>query len=124
MSAGRPRWGTLAGPVGADRKPAEVGKGPVTLLVAPPLTQFNPASHGVMWVALALGLVVAVIVLVDVLGWLLGRLSRRRGDCRETDDGGDWHVQPPETELRRRHFAGHPKIGRDRPPNEPTTHDQ
>ncbi len=94
-------------------------------LAAPPFTQFNPASHGVMWVALILGLVVAVIVLVDVLGWLFARVSRHGSDSGEADgDADDWHVQPPETELRRRHFAGHPKVGRDRPPNEPTTHDQ
>lgn len=94
------------------------------LLAAPPFTQYNPASHGVMWVALVFGLVVVVIVLVDVVGWLLARLSRRRGDAAEGEEGSDdWHVRPPESELRRRHFSDHPEVRRDRRPNEPVKRD-
>lgn len=84
------------------------------------LLDFNPASHGVWLVALAIVGVFAVIVLVDLVGRLLEWAANRRAGVDRAEEGpGEVRVTPPDSELRRRHHSEPPKVGRDRAPNDP-----
>jgi len=99
-----------------------------TVLALQGLLDFNPASHGVWLVAAVFGGVILVIVAVDVVDRLreliVNRRLRSEMDAAGPDDSHErpgtdgFHVHPPDSELRHRHYSEPPKVGRDRRPNE------
>jgi len=92
----------------------------VSVLAAPGLTERNSASHGVWWVALAIVGVMVLVVTLDLLGRLRESWSNWRAGIPRADRGpAGFSVHPPDSELRDRHFAEHPTVGRDRKPNDP-----
>lgn len=93
-------------------------------LMAPGLTERNSASHGVWWVALALGAVLVVIVVLDLVAQLRETLANRHAGIGRPESGSTpFQVHAPDSELRDRHFSKPPRVGRDRKPNDPAPRD-
>ncbi|MGD2115983.1 MAG: hypothetical protein PVG07_13070 [Acidobacteriota bacterium] len=137
VGPGQPAWPLLPGlacMLGCGREDsAPMPSTSTALLAAPPLTDFNPASHGVWFGAFALAVVIVIIVLVDVVDWLWQRLRYRRGGPGWPEGpepgqeergvhGRGVEVHRPDSELRHRHYREPPKISRDHRPNEPADH--
>ena len=95
----------------------------LSLALAQGLLDRNPASHAIMWVALLMGALVAVIVTVEVLDWIRDTAANRRAGVIEAETRADGiRVHPSDTELRGRYADDPGSVSREQRANEPTRH--
>lgn len=64
------------------------------------LTERNPASHAIWWIAGVAVLVLAAVVVIDLLDWI--RFRSRSGSPEIPEP--DFNLEEPESTLRQRHF--------------------
>jgi len=76
------------------------------LILAQTLTEHNPASHAIWWVAGAIGLVLGVIVAVEIVDWVRYKVTNNRETRRieQFPTGEGFRLEEPDSELRWRFF--------------------